>query len=63
MNNQIFKILPDEALKILKDFKPDIHKNVDTITKSEPGQIYIFYTKDNNMFEDWRADNYSWHNK
>jgi hypothetical protein len=57
------KLSPEEAYKILKDFNPDIHNNVDVINKPEPGQIYIFFTKDKNMYEDWRADNYAWQNK
>jgi hypothetical protein len=40
------KLSPEEAYKILKDFNPDIHNNVDVINKPEPGQIYIFFTKD-----------------
>jgi succinate dehydrogenase/fumarate reductase-like Fe-S protein len=49
------KLSPEEAYKILKDFNPDIHNNVDVINKPEPGQIYIFFTKDKNMYEDWRS--------
>ena len=33
------------------------------MNKPEPGQMFIFYTKDNNKYEDWLADNYVWYNK
>ena len=35
------KLSPEEAYKILKDFNPDIHNNVNVINKPEPGQIYF----------------------
>lgn len=56
------KLSPKEAHNILANFDPATYTHVNRITNARPGQIYIFYTNNAKLFDDYTTDNFSWSN-